>query len=96
VSEILHRLGEFLPDGSHLATITGSGATLIVRVIEYHVRVAGRDAAELFCLITDLHDLQTYPVPILGRPPGRGCGSRSPQANQSTTQSQSPTGSSRA
>ncbi len=52
----LCRLGEFLPDGSYLATTTGSGAMLIVRVIEYHVRVAGRDATDLFCLITDLHD----------------------------------------
>ena len=61
----LHRLGEFLPDGSYLATITGGGATLTVRVIEYHVRVAGRDAPELFCLITDLHDHRSYPAPML-------------------------------
>jgi hypothetical protein len=61
----LHRRGEFLPDGSYLASITGSGATLTVRVIEYHIRVAGRDAAELFCLITDLHDHQAYPAPML-------------------------------
>lgn len=61
----LHRHGEFLPDGSYLASITGSGATLTVRVIEYHIRVAGRDAAELFCLITDLHDHQAYPAQML-------------------------------
>ena len=40
----LHRTGGFLPDGSYLATLTGGGVTLTVRVIEYHVRVAGRDA----------------------------------------------------
>ncbi len=61
----LNRTGEFLPDGSYLATITGGGATLTVRVIEYHVRVAGRDAPELFCLITDLHDHQAYPAQML-------------------------------
>ena len=61
----LNRLGEFLPDGSYLATITGGGTTLTVRVVGYHVRVAGRDAAELFCLITDLHDHQAYPAPML-------------------------------
>ena len=61
----LNRTGEFLPDGSYLATITGGGATLTVRVIEYHVRVAGRDAPELFCLITDLHDHQAYPARTL-------------------------------
>ena len=61
----LHRHGEFLPGGSYLASITGSGATLTARVIEYHIRVAGRDAAELFCLITDLHDHQAYPAQML-------------------------------
>ena len=61
----LNRTGEFMPDGSYLATITAGGATLTVRVIEYHVRVAGRDAPELFCLITDLHDHQAYPAQML-------------------------------
>src|SRR6185437_11518351 len=32
---------------------------------EYHIRVADRDAAELFCLITDLHDHQAYPAQML-------------------------------
>jgi hypothetical protein len=31
-------------------------------VIEYTVTVAGRDAPELFCLITDLHDHAAYPA----------------------------------
>jgi len=39
---------DFLPDGSYLAEISGGGATLAVRVIEYTVTVAGRDALELF------------------------------------------------
>jgi hypothetical protein len=61
----LHRAGDFLPDGSYLAQISGGGITLTVRVIEYHVTVAGRAAPELFCLITDLHDHQTYPAQTL-------------------------------
>ncbi len=61
----LRRAGDFLPDGSYLATISGGGITLTVRVIEYHVTVAGRDAPELFCLITDLHDHDAYPAAAL-------------------------------
>jgi hypothetical protein len=61
----LRRAGDFLPDGSYLATISGAGITLTVRVIEYHVSIAGRDAPELFCLITDLHDHDAYPAPVL-------------------------------
>jgi len=40
----LRRIGDFLPDGSYLAAISGGGITLTVRVIEYTVAVAGRDA----------------------------------------------------
>ena len=58
----LRRAGGFLPDGSYLAEISGGGITLTVRVIEYTVAVAGRDAPELFCLITDLHDHDAYPA----------------------------------
>ena len=58
----LRRAGDFLPDGSYLATISGGGITLTVRVIEYTVTVAGRDAPELFCLITDLVDHDAYPA----------------------------------
>ncbi len=61
----LRRAGDFLPDGSYLATISGGGITLTVRVIEYHVTVAGRDTPELFCLITDLHDHDAYPAAVL-------------------------------
>jgi hypothetical protein len=61
----LRRAGDFLPDGSYLATMSGGGITLTVRVIEYTIAVAGRDAPELFCLITDLHDYQAYPAEAL-------------------------------
>ncbi|MGH3399227.1 MAG: hypothetical protein ACRDPO_31530 [Streptosporangiaceae bacterium] len=61
----LHRTGDFLPDGSYLAIISGGGITLTVRVIEYHVSVAGRDAPEMFCLITDLDDHRAYPAGVL-------------------------------
>jgi hypothetical protein len=61
----LHRAGEFLPGGSYLAQVSGGGVTLTVRVIEYIVSVAGRDATELFALITDLTDHDAYPAGIL-------------------------------
>jgi hypothetical protein len=63
----LRRAGDFLPDGSYLAEISGGGITLTVRVIEYTVRVAGRDAPELFCLICDLHDHAAYPAAVLAQ-----------------------------
>jgi hypothetical protein len=61
----LHRIAEFLPDGSYLATICGGGITLSVRVVEYWVSIADADAPELFCLITDLHDHHAYPARVL-------------------------------
>ncbi len=61
----LHRIGDSLPDGSYLATLSGGGITLTVRVIEYTVSVAGRDAPELFCLISDLTDHAAYPAGVL-------------------------------
>ena len=61
----LHRTGQFLPDGSYLASISGGGVTLTVRAIEYTVSVAGADAPELFALITDLLDQETYPAEVL-------------------------------
>jgi hypothetical protein len=63
----LRRTGDFLPDGSYLAEISGGGITLTVRVIEYTVAMAGRDAPELFCLITDLHDHEAYPARVLAQ-----------------------------
>jgi hypothetical protein len=61
----LRRTGEFLPDGSCLAEISGGGVTLTVRVIEYTVTVAGADTPELFALITDLTDHAAYPAGVL-------------------------------
>lgn len=58
----LHRLGGFLPDGSYLARIGEQRTGLIVRVIEYWVNLAGQDAPELFCLLTDLHDHLAHPA----------------------------------
>jgi hypothetical protein len=63
----LRRAGDFLADGSYLAEISGGGITLTVRVIEYTVTVAGRDAPELFCLITDLHDHDACPARLLAQ-----------------------------
>ncbi len=57
--------GEFLPDGSYLADITGGGITVRVRVVEYWVEVEGQHVPELFCLITDLHDHEAYPADVL-------------------------------
>jgi hypothetical protein len=61
----LTRTADFLPDGSYPAFICGGGQQLAIRVIEYQVSVAGRDAPELFCLITDLDDWQAYPAKVL-------------------------------
>jgi hypothetical protein len=63
----LTRTGDFWPDGSYPALICGGGQKLAVRVIEYQVSVAGRDAPELFCLITDLDDYQAYPAEVLAQ-----------------------------
>jgi hypothetical protein len=63
----LRRAGDFLPGGSYLAEISGGGATLTVRVIEYQVSIAGQDTAELFCLITDLHDHDACPAAVLAQ-----------------------------
>ena len=54
-----------LADGSYLAGSSGGGVTLTVRVIEYTVSVAGRDAPELFCWISDLTDHAAYPAGVL-------------------------------
>jgi hypothetical protein len=61
----LDRIGDFAPDGSYLATMSGGGVTLTVRVIEYHVTLAGITTPELFCLITDLHDHEAHPAHLL-------------------------------
>jgi len=61
----LDRIGDFAPDGSYLATLSGGGVTLTVRVIEYHVTLDGQTTAELFCLITDLLDHTVHPAHLL-------------------------------
>jgi len=62
----LPRIGDsFAKDGSYLATLSGSGTTLTVRVIEYHVSIDGATTPELFCLITDLLDDTEHPAALL-------------------------------
>jgi len=54
------RTGDFLPDGSYLADISGGGQTVRMRVIEYYVEVEGQAVPEMFCLATDLDDWRAY------------------------------------
>jgi hypothetical protein len=61
----LKRTSEILPDGSYEAELSGDGATVPVRVVEYDVRVEGQEVPEMFCLVTDLMDWQDYPAPEL-------------------------------
>jgi hypothetical protein len=61
----LRRITESLPDGSYLAELSGDRVTVTVRVIEYWVTVEGQDVPEMFCLITDLTDIEEYPAPEL-------------------------------
>jgi hypothetical protein len=61
----LPRIGDFAPDGSYLASLSGGGTTLTVRVIEYHVTLAGTTTPELFRLITDLLDHVEHPAHAL-------------------------------
>jgi len=61
----LERIGNFLPDGSWLARMSGGGMSLTVRVIEYHVALDGETTPELFCLVTDLIDHEVHPAHLL-------------------------------
>jgi hypothetical protein len=61
----LKRTSPVLADGSYLAELSGDGVTVIMRVIEYWVTVEGQDVPEMFCLATDLMDIQDYPAPEL-------------------------------
>ena len=61
----LKRISEILADGSYLAEISGDGVTVTVRVIEYWVTVEGQEVPEMFCLVTDLADIDEYPAPLL-------------------------------
>ncbi len=62
---------EVLPDGTYLAVLnparTADGPPITVRVIEYTVHTSPADggteeSSELFCLVTDLLDTETYPA----------------------------------
>jgi hypothetical protein len=57
--------GDTDTEDSYLATISGGGTTLVVRVVEYFINIAGTDTGELFCLITDLLDPIAYPAKVL-------------------------------
>ena len=59
------KIGDFLPDVSYLADISGGGQTIRMRVIEYYVEVDGQHVPEMFCLITDLHDWRAHPAGVL-------------------------------
>jgi hypothetical protein len=58
----LKRVSEILPDGSYFAELSGDGVTVTVRVIEYWVTVEGQEVPEMFCLVTDLMDIDEYPA----------------------------------
>ena len=58
----LKRISQILADGSYLAELSGDGVTVTVRVIEYWVTVEGQDVPEMFCLVTDLMDIDEYPA----------------------------------
>jgi Transposase DDE domain/Insertion element 4 transposase N-terminal len=58
----LTRIGGFLPDGSYVARLSGDGAAVTMRVIEYLVTLDGQTTPELFCLVTDLLDHHAHPA----------------------------------
>jgi Insertion element 4 transposase N-terminal len=63
----LKRTSPILADGSYLAGLSGDGLTVPVRVIEYDVTVEGQDIPEMFCLVTDLTDIDEHPAADLAR-----------------------------
>jgi hypothetical protein len=58
----LPRISPFASDGSYLATVSGGGTTLTLRVVEYYITLDGQTTPELFCLVTDLLDHHTHPA----------------------------------
>ena len=58
----LKRTSAILADGSYLAELSGDGVTVTVRVTEYWVTVGGQEVPEMFCLVTDLMDIDEYPA----------------------------------
>ncbi len=69
-----------LADGSYLAELSGDGVTVPVRVIEYDVTVEGQKVPEMFCLVTDLTDIDDYPGPSSPRSTGGGGTDRRPRS----------------
>jgi hypothetical protein len=63
----LSRIGGFASDGSYLATLSGGGTSLTMRVVEYYVVMDGQTTPELFCLVTDLLDHHTHPAHLLAQ-----------------------------
>jgi Transposase DDE domain len=61
----LTRIGGFLSDGSYVVRLSGDGASVTMRVIEYLVTLDGQTTPELFCLVTDLLDHTTHPAYLL-------------------------------
>jgi len=61
----LKQTSPVLADGSYLAELSGDGLTVPVRVIEYYAEVEGQDVPEMFCLVTDLADIEAHPAPQL-------------------------------
>jgi len=47
----LEKISEIYPDHSYLAEVSGDGATMTVRVIEYDVTVEGQEVPEMFSLV---------------------------------------------
>jgi hypothetical protein len=58
----LRRTSPVLADGSYTAELSGDGVMVTVRVIEYFADVEGQEVPEMFCLVTDLTDIQEYPA----------------------------------
>jgi hypothetical protein len=58
----LRRVSPILADGSYLAELSSDGVTVTVRVIEYYADVEGQIVPEMFCLITDLMEINEYPA----------------------------------
>lgn len=58
----LRGISEILADGSYLADLSGHGAAVTVRVIEYYADVEGQVVPEMFCLVTDLLDWREHPA----------------------------------
>jgi hypothetical protein len=63
-SDIALPLVKALPDGSYASFLSDGACCIPVRVVEYDVKVPGRDGAgdELYALATTLTDWQAYPA----------------------------------